>query len=125
MESKEHFEISTSEKNGTVEITLKGEIVASAFGKMLSRIYQVIGEMNPDRVLIDFSSVKGSAGIPQTYFHVSDYPSSFHNIKHAFVDSPNHDEMGSLIQYVATHILGISLKYFTDINDARKWLDNK
>lgn len=123
MENLKKYKIFSSEKNGICEISLTGEFTIGILAKMVKNIYNIIAEMNPEKLLIDFCAIKGHAGYPEIYCHFIDYPSSFHHIKHAIVDIPERSAAGAFHQYLATHVLGISLKCFTNIDDARNWLN--
>ena len=107
------------------EIILTGAIAVNGISKAFKRVYDIIGENNPKKLLVDVREVTGRYGYTQAYFQIRDYPSSFHNIKHALVDIPDHKDYRTFYQYVAARVVGLSFKWFTDIDVARTWLNGK
>jgi hypothetical protein len=119
------YEISTSVNNEIFEIILTGAIAVNCISKAFKKVYDIIGENNPEKLLVDVREVKGRYGYKEAYFQIRDYPSSFHNIKHAIVDIPEHKDYRTFYEYVAARVVGLSFKWFTDIDVARTWLKNE
>lgn len=119
------YEISTSMNEGIFEIVLKGKVAVHVVNKMIRDVYDIVRAKDPDKLLVDLRLMKGRQGYEETYLRLRDYPSSFHNIKHAIVDLPDNENHRTFHQYVAARVLGISLKWFTDISVARAWLHDE
>jgi len=125
MEKKPEYEMVTSINEGILEIILNGEVAVHAVNKMVHEIYEVLHNVNPEKLLVDLRSINWQPKYTETYFRVRDYPSSFHGIKHAIVDCPERRDHSTFHEYVAARVMGLSVKWFTDIEMARSWLNEE
>jgi hypothetical protein len=73
---------------------------------------------------VDIRALKGRLGITETFFRAKDYPSGFRRIQSAIVDLPENADFQSFAEDVKSNI-GISTKWFTDIEVARNWIKGK
>ena len=124
MEKKPEYQISASVNDGIIEIVMTGEVVESAVKNMQNEINAIIQGNGIENVLIDVRAIKGRFGNTSAHHRFRNYLPDFHRINFVFVDLPENADFESF-QEVAAKEVGISFKWFTDMDTARKWLKNK
>jgi hypothetical protein len=124
MEKKSEYQIFTGVHEGILEITLTGEITAYDVQTLQSEVIDVVISNNLKNILIDVCGLKGRFGYSEAYHRVRNYPSNIHQVNTAVVDIPEHADYESFHEITATNV-GLSLKCFTDIDDAKVWLKSK
>jgi hypothetical protein len=121
MEKKPEYQISASVNEVILEIILTGEVVESAVKNMQNEINAIIQGNGIENVLIDVRAIKGRFGNTSAHHRFRNYLPDFYRINFAFVDLPENADFESF-QEVAAKEVGISFKWFTDMDTARKWL---
>ena len=121
MENKPEYKISASEKDGILEIVLTGEVTKDTIRKLQNEIVDMEILRKIRNVLIDVRELKGRYRYTEGFFRVRDNPSDRPKIKTAIVDSPGNADFENFHEMIASNI-GLSLKWFTDVDEARNWL---
>lgn len=124
MEKNAEYQISTSVKDGILEIILTGEESQSTFAKMKNEIDSIIMNSPVKNILIDCRALKGRLGITKTYERVRSHPPEVYKVKIALVDLPDHADYQNFHETTALNA-GMRFKWFTDVDDARTWLKGK
>ena len=124
MEKKSEYQIFTCVHEGILEITLTGEITAYDVQKLQTEVIDIVISNNLKNILIDVCGLKGRFGYSEAYYRVRNYPSNIPKVNTAVVDIPEHADYESFHEITATNV-GLSLKCFTDIDEARVWLKSK
>jgi hypothetical protein len=117
---KKSYSISTSENNGIVEIVFTGEIKKGSIKEVVDELHTIIKPMNAKKLLQDFSSLKMPREYVEVYERVRKYPPHL-CVKTAVVDLPQYADFESFHETTARNA-GIDMKWFSDIDEARKWL---
>ncbi len=124
MEQKAEYQISSSMKEGILEIILTGEESQSTFEKMKIEIDNIIIKSIVKNILIDCRALKGRLGITKTYERVRSHPPDVYKVNIALVDLPEHADYQNFHETTALNA-GMRFKWFTDADDARTWLKGK
>jgi len=124
MENRAEYQISSSFNEGILEIIITGKVTKDFIGQLDHDVYSLIKSINPRKLVVDIRALKGRLGITETFFHSKDYPSGLHRIPSAIVDLPENADFQSFVEDVKSNI-GISTKWFTDIEVARNWIKGK
>ncbi len=124
MEKNAEYQISTSVKDGILEIILTGEESQSTFEKMKIEIDNIIIKSIVKNILIDCRALRGRLGITKTYERVRSHPSEVYKVNIALVDLPEHADYQNFHETTALNA-GMRFKWFTDVDDARTWLKGK
>ena len=124
MENQAEYQISSSVNDGILEIIITGKITRDFIGQLDKDVYSIITSMNATKLLVDIRALKGRIGIAESFFHVKEYPSGFHRIRSAIVDLPENADFQSFAEDLKSNI-GISTKWFTDIDVARDWIKGR
>ena len=124
MEKKPEYQISASVNDGIIEIVMTGEVVESAVKNMQNEINAIIQGNGIGNVLIDVRAIKGRFGNTSAHHRFRNYLPDFHRINFVFVDLPENADFESF-QEVTAKKSGMSFKWFTDMDTARKWLKSK
>jgi hypothetical protein len=124
MEKKTEYQISSSVNNGILEIIITGRITGDFIGQLDNDVFSIIKSVDTRKLLVDIRSLKGRLGIADAFFHVQDYPSGFPRMHSAIVDLPENADYQSFVENVKSNI-GMSTKWFTDIEVARDWVKSK
>jgi len=93
---------------------------------MAQDIFKILDEHRPDKVLVDSTKVSGRLEIAEIYFHVQQYPSPierYHPKKVAVLDKPENKSLASFYEVAAANVF-LPMKFFTNKNEALKWLVN-
>lgn len=117
---KKSYGISTSENDGIIEIVFTGEIKNDSFKEAVDEIHTVIKPMNAKKLLQDFRYFKMPRKYMEAYERVRKYPPAL-RVKTAVVDLPDHADFQQFHETTARNV-GIDMKWFSDIDEARKWL---
>jgi hypothetical protein len=124
MENQAEYQISSSVNDGILEIVITGKITKDFIGQLDKDIYSIIKSINPGKLVVDIRALKGRLSITETFFHAQDYPSGFRRIQSAIVDLPENADFQSFVEDVKSN-MGISTKWFTNIDVARDWIKGK
>lgn len=123
MDNKPTYNISASENDCIVEVVITGEVADHYIDTLEHEVQAILKPMNPKKLLANVSSLKIKRSVTDIYIRVRKYPPLL-RIKTAVVDIPEHSDFQSFHETTARNA-GITMKCFTDIDEARKWLKNK
>lgn len=122
MANNTKYIISSSVNDGILEIVLTGKLTENDGLHMTNEVSNLVKNNNINKVIINVSELDGRLSITDTYLSVRSYPSHMYRIHLAIVDV--------IEQYVyeryheATSLnAGMKVKCFTDIDEARAWLN--
>ncbi|MFA5323009.1 MAG: hypothetical protein WC373_10085 [Smithella sp.] len=118
------YKISTSEKEGILEIVIKGEITKDSIGKLQNEVIEIGKEMKARNVLVDVRKLKGRFGYTEAYFRVRKYPSCMQRVNTAFVDLAKNADYQNFHENTSVNA-GLSFKWFSNVDDAGAWLKIK
>jgi len=124
MENKPDYQVVTSVHEGIVEIAITGELTSSALQSLHAEVIAIIRAQNAKAVLCDVRALKGPQDISEAYYRARSIPVDIKRLSAAVVEQPNDVAYQSFHETTAANI-GMSLKWFTDIDAARAWLKSK
>jgi len=118
MENQPAYQISSSVNDGILEIVVTGEITASTYENVTNEVNAIITSNDAKKAIADFRAVEKRIEPSEMYRYFRSYSSILFDIKFAIVDLPEN------VHYKTSAInAGLSsLMWFTDVNDARKWI---
>ncbi|MGD0279153.1 MAG: STAS/SEC14 domain-containing protein [Smithella sp.] len=118
MEDKEKYHVSSSEKDGILEIIVTGEVTDRTYENVTNEVNAIIRAHKATKVIADFRAIEKRIEPSEMYRYFRNYNSALFEIQYAIVDLPDN------IQYRnAAKDAGLtSLMWFTDIDAARKWI---
>lgn len=118
MENQAEYQISSSMNEGILEIVVTGEITASTYENVTNEVNAIITSNDATKAIADFRAVERRIDPSEMYRYFRSYDSFLFNIKFAIVDLPEN------VHYKTSAINAglLSLMWFTDVNDARKWI---
>lgn len=122
MEGKVEYQISTSEKDGILEVVFTGEVTKDSVQNLAIDGAAIILEKGSKNILVDIRSLRGRLGIMDTYSFVRT-PYEKPNVNCAVVDIPENQQYIKFLEDTAVNA-GLSLRCFIDIDAARVWLKN-
>lgn len=124
MESKTKHTIASSEKDGMLELVLTGEVGEEGVEALQNEIIALVMSRDTKALLVDVRDLKGRFGYTEAYYRVRNYPADMPRVNLAVVDLAEHADYENFHEDTAFNA-GFSLKWFTDIEDARAWLQDK
>lgn len=111
------YQITTSVKDGILEIVLTGKATASDFEKMADEREVILKANNPRKVIVDFRALEGRMEPTEIYRYVRNHHSTIYNTQFVIVDLPENAYLET-----AAKNAGLKLNWFNDIDAARAWL---
>jgi hypothetical protein len=124
MENKEKYQVSSSVKDGIIEMVVTGELTKNSVEKMLNEIIAIQKSMNLEKRLVDVRKLKGRPTDLEIYYFIIKRISVRPTLKIAFVDLPVNAKTASFHESSALDA-GLSYKWFTGIRAARAWLKSE
>jgi hypothetical protein len=124
MKKKAEYQMTSSLNDGILEIIITGKVTSDDTEKIMKKIIAVRKSINTKCELIDVRTLKGRLGISETYDFIRKIPSDSLAMNIAFVDIVECAEYNLFYQATVLN-LGLSWKWFTDIDAARAWLKSK
>lgn len=112
---------STSENGEIFEVVITGELTMESIAGLMVELYDLSVLKNVTKVLVDARGVRANFGYAETYLIAVNNPSYFDEIPTAIVHVPEDSNMGSFHENIMNKI-GLPVKWFLDIDEARKWL---
>ena len=110
--------------NGEIfEIFISGEYTMESLVTMKEKINDMAVAEKVKKMLVDVRDTKADIGYSETYLLAMMTPTYFDKIPTAIVHSPEHSHLARFYEDLINKN-GIPMKFFTDIDDARKWLKN-
>jgi hypothetical protein len=125
VEEKAKYQIASMMNEGILEFVITGELPKGDVEEMQIKIAGIISESGTRNVLVDCRAVgEPRIGIMENYFAVRSTPVQGLRVNVAVVDLPKHREMGEFLETTAFNV-GLSHKFFTELDAARAWLKSK
>ena len=124
MEKNAEYQISSSVNEEFIEVVITGVVTDDFFEKVQAEINTVLASINATKLLVDVSALQVPRVFSEAYSRIIvTYPPLLH-IKIALVDVPENAEYQKYHETMARNV-GLSFKWFTDIDEARVWLRNE
>ena len=120
------YQIGVSWNEDVLEIVITGQRSVKNAKEMAQDIFKILDEHRPNKVLVDSIKVSGRLEIAEIYFHVQEYPSPIERYrpkKVAVLDKPENKSLASFYEVAAANVF-LPLKFFTNKNEALRWLVN-
>lgn len=124
MENKPKYTIVSSEKDGILEIVLTGEVDKEGVGALQNEVITLVMSRDTKALLVDVSGLKGRFGYMEAYDRVRNYPADIPRLHTAIVDIAENADYENFHETTAYNV-GLSYKWFTDVQEARAWLIKK
>ena len=124
MEENINYKLSTSVRDGIVEIVLTGKITKNALDRLRAEVITILREKNAKAVLVDGRAVKGPNEITDAYFRARSVPLDVKILPVAIVELLENRDYQSFYETTAANT-GQSMKFFTDIEAERAWLKSR
>ena len=124
MKKKAEYQMTSSVNEGILEIILTGKVTNEDTENIIKKIITVRKSINTKCELIDVRTLKGRLGISETYDVLRKLPADSLTMNVAFVDIVECVEYNLFYQATVLN-LGLSWKWFIDIDAARAWLKSK
>lgn len=124
MEEKTNYHFSFSLNEGVVEVVITGELTKYSIDTLHAEVISIVIEKNAKAVLCDVRDAKGPQDIVEAYFRVRSFPANIKILPSAIVDRQGNWDFKSYYETTAANA-GQSVKWFTDIEEARAWIESK
>lgn len=124
MENKSKYTIASSEKNGILEIILTGEVDKEGVEALQNEVITLVLSRDSKALLVDVRNLKGRFGYMEAYDRVRNYPAGTPRLYTAIVDVAENADYENFHETTAYNA-GFSLKWFTNFEKARAWLQDK
>jgi len=119
------YHISTSVKEGIIEIVFTGEVAEYTINSLHDEVIAIIQENDAEAVLSDLRAFKGyDDSFGAAYFRTRSIPEDILKLPAAVVDLTENKVYQSFYETTAANA-GQILKWFTDIETARIWLKSR
>lgn len=118
---KPAYYLSSSVNGEIYEFVVSGKFTMDSVEFLRKEVQDRAKSLKAKKLLCDLRGVELDFGYSQTYFIASTVPSFYQNIHTAFVGNSEHNHLHSFHEYF-TKMSGISMKWFVDPEEARKWL---
>lgn len=115
------YNIKSSIKDGILKIVITGELINKDIKKCQEEIIALEKSANVKNKLVDVRQLKGRPGVLDIYKFAKKYPSERPFMKIAFIDTLENAETASFHETASINA-GLPFKWFTDIDEARKWI---
>ena len=120
MEKKSEYQISAYANDGFFEVVITGNAIGSDFEKMMNEVNVILKANNAKKAIFDFCALEGRIEHTEIYRFVRNHHSVIFDIKSAMVDLPENAHYKTALKNAC-----LSLNWFTDIDDARKWFKSE
>ena len=118
MERKAEYQISSFINNeGILEITITGSTRGDNFFKMMNDLDTILKANRAKKAIFDIRSLEGRVEKTEIYRLTRNHHFFIFEIESAMVDLPENDFLGT-----AAKDAGLPWEWFTDMDEARKWL---
>lgn len=125
MANKSEYQLSSSVNEGVLEVILTGKVITGTVEDLQIKIAEIINAKRVKNLLVDARALRGPRiGTLETYTTVRRPLPDIPKVNVAVVDRPENATQGGFLETTA-HNAGHSLKFFTDIDEAREWLKSK
>jgi hypothetical protein len=118
MENTGKYQFSTSMNNGVLEVVMSGEVTESNFKSALNEGNAILKESKATKAIVDFRAFNTCIAPSEIYRYARNHHFVIFEIQYAIVDLPEK------VHYRDAAInAGLkSLKWFADMDEARKWI---
>ncbi|MGA2782290.1 MAG: hypothetical protein ABSF13_10275 [Smithella sp.] len=124
MTTKADYQISSFVNEGILEIILTGEFRSGSLEQIKNKVVAIEKSVNIKSELIDIRKIKGHHSVTEIYYFARSFPPDRPKINTAIVDTAVNADLKSFLETTTLNI-GMSFKFFTDIDAAREWLKSK
>jgi hypothetical protein len=122
MEKKTSYQLSTSVREGILEIVITGEVMKNTVDGLHTEVITMIQGKEVKAVLCDVTALKGRYDeLAAAYFRARSLPQAVRKLPSAVVDQSKNLDYQSFYETTAANA-GHSMKWFADIETARAWL---
>jgi len=115
------YRVSASVNEGIFEIVINGELPSDSIQTLMNELNDSVISSKAQKVLVDVRNVKSHFGHAETYLLAIKNPSCFDTIPTAILHALDDSRLGSFHECLLRSN-GLPVKWFTDIDKARKWL---
>jgi hypothetical protein len=122
--NKAAYQISSSMNEGILEIIVTGKLALSSYEKITNELSAIAKANSVEKLLIDIRALDGRLGITETYIRVRNYSKHMYKIRFAMVDIPENAGYETFRETTSMRA-GMLFKWFTDIDEARTWLNSR
>jgi hypothetical protein len=124
MEKETEYQILFSVKKKILEIVLTGEATKHTAEKILNEVIAIINVNGIENLLMDVRAIEKRFRYAQVYFRIRHLLHDRPKEKIAIVDLAKNAKRLFFLKILAKKA-GVSFKGFTDIDEARAWLNSK
>lgn len=124
MEKEAEYQISSSVKDGILEIILACELTAGLVEQLENKIVHIIQAAGENNLLVDARAVKGRTIITKVYIAARRPFPHLRAMDVAVLDLPENAAQQVSLEAIARNA-GHSIKFFADMDAAREWLKSK
>ena len=125
MEEKPDYQFSITVSGEILEIIITGNVTRAAIDQLNSDLFIALNEEKFEALLFDVGAAKSQGdSLAAVYFRVRNLPENILKVPSAIVYSKEDKSYISFYETTATNV-GVSVKWFTDIEAARTWLKSK
>ncbi|MBN1363398.1 MAG: hypothetical protein JW976_01200 [Syntrophaceae bacterium] len=118
MEKKAEYQISSFINNeGIPEITITGSTKGDNFFKVMNDLETILKEYRAKKAIFDIRSLEGRVEKTEVYRLTRNHHFLIYEVESAMVDLPENASLGD-----AAINAGLPWEWFTDIDEARKWI---
>ena len=114
------YQISTSANDGILEVTVTGNAMGSDFEILHNEVSALVKDKNVQKAIFDVRGLEQRIECTEIYRFVRNQPSVIYEIQSAIVDRPENVHYEKAIRNA-----GLTCKWFTDMNEARDFLNRK
>lgn len=116
MDKKAEYQLSSSMNDGILEVVVTGNATGSNFQKMIKEVDAIIEANRAKKAIFDIRDLKGRIDMTEIYRFVRNHHPLIYDIQSVMVDLPENAPYET-----ATKNAGVSLMWFNDMDNARKW----
>ncbi len=124
MENKPKYTIASLEKDGVLEVVMAGEVDKEGVGALQNEVITLVMSRDTKALLVDVRDLRGRFGYMEAYDRVRNYPADTPRLHTAIVDIAENADYENFHETTAYNV-GLSYKWFADIEEARAWLIKK
>ncbi len=124
MQENSDYTYSTSFGEGILEIVLSGKLTLQSLNALRSEMMTILQDRGARAVLADCREVTGPHEIVDAYYRTRSLPFDVRQIPVAIVDRATDISYQSFFEATAANV-GMTIKWFTDVESARSWLQSK
>jgi hypothetical protein len=124
MENNPTYNISISVNDDIVDIVIRGEVIKNCVEELVKKFFDIANRINAKYLLVDIRALKGRFHYVGESLRSQTYPILKPKLRIAVIDIAENAKYELPLEKTADSV-GIKLKWFTDIDEARVWLQGK